>query len=114
MEPASRPAAAVLLWVPGEGERLDPACGEALTKAGKAQGHCVAEIWRRRPHLDRLRAMLADAATRALRILPPETAHALAYLPKLAEEVGPEGIVVVCLSGRGDKDTAEAIRLMEG
>jgi tryptophan synthase beta subunit len=33
-----------------------------------------------------------------------EPAHVIAYLPDLALEVGRDGIVVVCLSGRGDKD----------
>jgi len=35
-----------------------------------------------------------------------ESAHALARLPRIAAEVGGEGIVVVNLSGRGDKDLA--------
>ncbi len=33
-----------------------------------------------------------------------EPAHALAYLPTLAEELGPDDIVLLNLSGRGDKD----------
>ncbi|MFM8820329.1 MAG: tryptophan synthase subunit beta [Phenylobacterium sp.] len=33
-----------------------------------------------------------------------ETSHALARLPQICAELGPEGIVVVNLSGRGDKD----------
>lgn len=33
-----------------------------------------------------------------------ETSHAFAYLPKLAQELGSEADVLVCLSGRGDKD----------
>lgn len=33
-----------------------------------------------------------------------ETAHAVAKVPQLAKEVGPDGIIVVNLSGRGDKD----------
>lgn len=33
-----------------------------------------------------------------------EPAHALAYLPKLMPELGLDGLVIVCLSGRGDKD----------
>jgi tryptophan synthase beta subunit len=33
-----------------------------------------------------------------------EPSHAIAYLRDLAREVGPDGLVVVCLSGRGDKD----------
>ena len=35
-----------------------------------------------------------------------ETSHALARLPQICAELGPEGIVVVNLSGRGDKDVA--------
>lgn len=41
-----------------------------------------------------------------------EPAHAVAYLPTLAEELGPEDIVLLNLSGRGDKDmgtVAEAL-----
>jgi tryptophan synthase beta chain len=33
-----------------------------------------------------------------------ESSHALAYLPRLAEQLGSEGKVLVNLSGRGDKD----------
>lgn len=33
-----------------------------------------------------------------------ESAHALAYLPKLCRNMTEENIVIVCLSGRGDKD----------
>jgi tryptophan synthase beta chain len=33
-----------------------------------------------------------------------ETSHALARLPEICAELGPEGIIVVNLSGRGDKD----------
>ncbi len=33
-----------------------------------------------------------------------EPAHAIAELPALARQLGPTGIVAVCLSGRGDKD----------
>jgi tryptophan synthase beta chain len=40
-----------------------------------------------------------------------ESAHALAYLPALAKKLGKDARIVVCLSGRGDKDTAEVIRL---
>jgi tryptophan synthase beta chain len=38
-----------------------------------------------------------------------ETAHAIAYLLKLIPKTKKEEIVVVCLSGRGDKDTEVAI-----
>ena len=33
-----------------------------------------------------------------------ETSHAIAALSRLAVELGPDDIIVVCLSGRGDKD----------
>jgi tryptophan synthase beta chain len=33
-----------------------------------------------------------------------ETSHALARLPQICAELGPEGVIVVNLSGRGDKD----------
>ncbi len=46
-------------------------------------------------------------------ILPAlEPAHALAYLPALAARLGREAVVVVGLSGRGDKDV-EAVRRLE-
>ena len=40
-----------------------------------------------------------------------ETAHALAYLPRLAGEAPGGGSILVCLSGRGDKDVAHVARL---
>jgi tryptophan synthase beta chain len=36
-----------------------------------------------------------------------ESAHAIAYLPKLAKRLGRNKSVVVCLSGRGDKDVMQ-------
>ncbi len=33
-----------------------------------------------------------------------ESSHALAYLPKLTQEIGRDGVIIVNLSGRGDKD----------
>ncbi len=41
-----------------------------------------------------------------------ETAHAVAYLRKLAPEMGKDKIIVVNLSGRGDKDVNEAMRIL--
>ncbi len=35
-----------------------------------------------------------------------ETAHAVAALPALAEEMGPDAVIVFNCSGRGDKDMA--------
>ncbi|MGQ9476811.1 MAG: tryptophan synthase subunit beta [Actinomycetota bacterium] len=52
---------------------------------------------------DALRAV--DLLCRTEGILPAlESAHAVAYASELAKELGPEASIVVCLSGRGDKD----------
>ncbi len=40
-----------------------------------------------------------------------ETCHAVHQAMQIASQRGPEEMVVVCLSGRGDKDTAEVARL---
>lgn len=46
-----------------------------------------------------------DMLARTEGILPAlESAHAIAYLPELARRAGPDDVVIVCLSGRGDKD----------
>jgi tryptophan synthase beta chain len=41
-----------------------------------------------------------------------ETSHAFAYLPTLAKELGPDADVLVCLSGRGDKDLETVLELL--
>jgi tryptophan synthase beta chain len=41
-----------------------------------------------------------------------ETSHAIAHLRTLAPELGPDAVIVVNLSGRGDKDVTEAMRVM--
>ena len=47
-------------------------------------------------------------------ILPAlEPAHAIAELRPLAGELGPRGTVVVCLSGRGDKDLESVMEALE-
>jgi tryptophan synthase beta chain len=46
-----------------------------------------------------------------------ESAHALAGAIKVGRELGPDAVIVVCLSGRGDKDmhtAAEYFGLMPG
>ncbi|MDV2888456.1 tryptophan synthase subunit beta, partial [Alkalihalophilus pseudofirmus] len=42
-------------------------------------------------------------------ILALESSHAVAFAIKLAAELGPSKNIVVCLSGRGDKDV-DAVR----
>lgn len=47
-------------------------------------------------------------------ILPAlESAHAIAYAAKLAPEMRPEQVIVINLSGRGDKDVVEVMRVLE-
>ena len=41
-----------------------------------------------------------------------ESSHAIAYLEKLMPQTKPDEVVVVCLSGRGDKDVQMAARAM--
>ncbi len=41
-----------------------------------------------------------------------ECAHALAYLVKLAPRLSNEGMVILCVSGRGDKDVAHVEKLL--
>ncbi|GHU05480.1 tryptophan synthase beta chain [Alphaproteobacteria bacterium] len=41
-----------------------------------------------------------------------ESAHAIAHVKKIARELGPDNLLVACLSGRGDKDI-DAIRARE-
>jgi len=48
-------------------------------------------------------------------ILPAlESAHAIAHAAKVVPEMGKDEIVVIGLSGRGDKDVTEAMRLLGG
>jgi len=43
-------------------------------------------------------------------ILPAlESAHAVAYLVKVGKEIPPDQVVVLCMSGRGDKDVYEVV-----
>ena len=42
-----------------------------------------------------------------------ETAHAVSYAVNLAAELKPEQLIVVNLSGRGDKDVSEAMRVLK-
>jgi len=55
-------------------------------------------------------ALSAFMSTARLEGLLPalETAHALAYLQKLKPRLNPSDVVVVCFSGRGDKDVETA------
>jgi len=46
--------------------------------------------------------------------LPSSRAHAIAHVAKLAPKLKKDQIVVVNLSGRGDKDCQEVARLIEG
>ena len=53
--------------------------------------------------------------TRLEGILPAlESAHAVAEARKRAPALGPAGVIVVCLSGRGDKDVETVLAIMAG
>ena len=53
--------------------------------------------------------------TRLEGIIPAlESAHALAHVGKIAADLGPDNITVVCLSGRGDKDMETVRQAGEG
>ncbi len=43
-----------------------------------------------------------------------ESAHAVAYAARLVPELPPDAVVVINISGRGDKDVAEVQRILEG
>ena len=52
--------------------------------------------------------------TRLEGIIPAlESSHAIAYATKVARELGPDHVMVICLSGRGDKDLASVMAYME-
>lgn len=68
----------------------------ALFESGRAQFVNVCD-------LEAVEALQLLAATEGI-IAALESSHALAYLPRLAQELGSEGVVMVNLSGRGDKD----------
>jgi tryptophan synthase beta chain len=42
-----------------------------------------------------------------------ETSHAISHACKLAKELGPQKSMIICLSGRGDKDCEEVRRLLK-
>jgi tryptophan synthase beta chain len=61
---------------------------------------------------DALRAFHTLAATEG--ILPAlESSHALAHLERLAPTMDKDAIVILCLSGRGDKDVSQVMAAME-
>jgi tryptophan synthase beta chain len=54
-----------------------------------------------------------QALTRLEGIIPAiESSHAIAQVMKTAGDRGPDDAVVICLSGRGDKDVAEVAQLL--
>ena len=42
-----------------------------------------------------------------------ESSHAIAYAVKLAKELGSDKSMIVCLSGRGDKDVVQVKERLE-
>jgi tryptophan synthase beta chain len=67
-----------------------------LHTSGRASYHAVTDA-------QALEALALLSRTEG--IIPAlETAHALAILPQLVKELGPDALIVLNLSGRGDKD----------
>jgi tryptophan synthase beta chain len=64
-----------------------------------------------RTDADALEALERLARTEGI-ICALETAHAVAALDEVAAEVGPDGVIVVSLSGRGDKDMQTVARAL--
>ena len=42
-----------------------------------------------------------------------ESAHAIAYVTKFASEMNKNRVVIICLSGRGDKDVDMVEKILE-
>ena len=56
-----------------------------------------------------------DLLSRREGIIPAlESAHAVSHAVKLANELGEDGLIIVNLSGRGDKDVDTVAKLKEG
>jgi tryptophan synthase beta chain len=55
------------------------------------------------------------ACTRLEGIIPAlEAAHAVAHVSKIAKDLGPDNVLIMCLSGRGDKDMDTIAKLSKG
>ncbi len=74
-----------------------------LAHSGRAQYH----------HVRDEEALASFEETARLEgILPAlESAHCLAFAKKIAKKLGPKKNILLCLSGRGDKDVAEVARI---
>ncbi len=94
----------------GDGGQIDEAhsISAGLDYPGVGPEHAYWKVLGRATYLTRT----DDQALAALQllgrtegILPAlETAHAVAALDEVAADVGPDGVILLCLSGRGDKD----------
>ena len=65
-------------------------------------------------NFDYLFGLFASAAAVIIGIVVHESAHALAYAFKKAREMTEEQSMIVCLSGRGDKDVNTIADYLEG
>ena len=43
-----------------------------------------------------------------------ESSHALAYIPRITKEMSEDDILIICLSGRGDKDVQTVAKYLNG
>ena len=77
--------------------------------AAVTQARAVAEQAAR--DLERGKALLADEVATREQVEALETAHAVVEAMRIASKRLKDDVVVVCFSGRGDKDCAEVARL---
>jgi tryptophan synthase beta chain len=95
-------------WTPVSTRRRSTADGPACCTATALTEHAFLHDVGRVTYLSATDAETVEAfqlLSRLEGILPAlESAHALARLGDIAKDVGEDGIIVVNLSGRGDKD----------
>jgi tryptophan synthase beta chain len=76
-----------------------------LKDSGRAEYHSVTD----REALDAFKRLCRSEG-----IIPAlESSHAIAFLPRLAREIPADGHVIVCLSGRGDKDLQTVLAIFD-
>ena len=76
-----------------------------LKDSGRAEYHAVTD----REALDAFKRLCRSEG-----IIPAlESSHAIAFLPRLSGKIPPDSHVVVCLSGRGDKDLQTVLAIFD-
>ena len=103
----------------GAGEAVERARGAEETEPGTEQA-TLTHAWLKDQGRAEYTAINDDEALDAFQrlartegMLPAiESSHAIAHAMKAAKSRKPDDVIVVCLSGRGDKDVYEVARLL--